>query len=138
MNVTQSTMCRNLLSTLETLNEQLDTVSQQLSTGKRMVHLRDSPAAAAEGVILAAETAKLDQYKVNTDSGTFYLQVVDSVFNSVQNLVTSIQTKASEAASDTVNASDRAAPREIYFCRFQDNRRSFPHQRRCRDLPGRR
>lgn len=106
MNVTQSIMCRNLLSNLETLNEQLDTASQQISTGKRMVHLRDSPAAAAESVLLAGEAAKLDQYKANTDSGTFYLQVSDSVLNSVQNLVASIQTKGSAATSDTLNASD--------------------------------
>lgn len=109
MNVTQSIMCRNLLSNLETLNEQLDTASQQISTGKRMVHLRDSPAAAAESVLLEGEAAKLDQYKANTDSGTFYLQVSDSVLNSVQNLVASIQSKGSAATSDTLNASDCAS-----------------------------
>jgi flagellar hook-associated protein 3 FlgL len=109
MNVTQSVMSRNLLSNVENLNERLETVSQQISTGKRMVHLRDSPATAAESAILAAESADLDQYKANTTSANYYLQIADSALNSVQELVTSIQTKGSAGASDTVNASDRAA-----------------------------
>lgn len=109
MHITPSMASRDLLASLDTLNEQLDTVSQQISTGKRMVHLRDSPAAGAESVLLAGEAAKLDQYKANTDSGNFYLQVADSVLNSVQNLVTSIQTKGSAATSDTASASDCAS-----------------------------
>lgn len=108
MRITDSMTCRVFLSNLETLNEQLDTVSQQISTGKKFVHLRDSPATAAEGVLLQAKAAALDQYKTNNDSSSFYLQVADSALNSVQNLVTSIQTKGSEAASGTVNATDRA------------------------------
>jgi len=109
MRVTPTATCRDLLASLDTLNEKLDTVSQQISTGKRMVHLRDSPAAGAESVHLAGEAAELDQYKTNADSGTFYLQVADSVLNSVQNLVTSIQTKGSAATSGTASASDCAS-----------------------------
>jgi flagellar hook-associated protein 3 FlgL len=108
MRVTDTMTCRNLVSNLEMLNEQLDTVNQQISTGKRFVHLRDSPATAAGSVLLQAQAADLDQYKANNDSSSFFLQVADSALNSVQNLVTTIQTKGSEAASGTVNATDRA------------------------------
>ena len=105
MRVTDAAIYRNFLASLETTNERLDTVSQQLSSGKRLVHLSDAPDVAAESVLLMKEAAELDQYQANADSGKFYLQVADSALNSVQNLLITIQTDGIEAASGTASTS---------------------------------
>ncbi len=108
MRVTDSAAYRTFLANMETLNEQLDRVNQQISTGKKLIHLRDAPSSAAESVLLSSEAAELDQYKTNLDSCSFYLQVADSALNSVQNLIASIQSKGIQAASGTVDAATRA------------------------------
>jgi flagellar hook-associated protein 3 FlgL len=109
MHVTNSTIYRSFLANVDALDEQLDRVNQQISSGKKLVYLRDSPSTAAESLLLRWEGAELDLYKANTDSSGFYLQVTDSALDSVQNLITSIQTKGIQAASETVNTSDLAS-----------------------------
>ncbi len=109
MNVNSSTMYRTFLANVKRLDEQLATVNQQIATGKKLVNLRDGPAIGAESVRMQEESAELDQYIANTDSCGFYLQVTDSALNSVQNLVTSIQTNALEAASEALTAESRNA-----------------------------
>ncbi len=109
MRVTDSVTYRNFLAGLESLDEQLNTVSRQLSTGKKQVSLREAPAASAESIRLRGEAARLDQYQANADSGTLYLHVADSALSSVQNLVAAIQVKGSAAATGTASAADRAA-----------------------------
>ncbi|HYK88165.1 MAG TPA: flagellar hook-associated protein FlgL [Acidobacteriota bacterium] len=109
MNVTTSTMYRSFLSNLNSLDEQLVTVNQQISTGKKNVYLRDSPASGAESVLLREESAEIDQYKASTDSSGFYLQAADSALNSIQNLIAGIQTRGIEATSATLDATNRDA-----------------------------
>jgi flagellar hook-associated protein 3 FlgL len=109
MHVTNSMIYRTFLANVNSLDEQLDRANQQISSGKKMVYLRDSPSTASESLRLRWEGSELDLYQANADSSTFYLQVTDSALNSVQSLVTDIQTKAIQAASETVNASDLAS-----------------------------
>ncbi len=120
MDVTSSTMYRTFLSNMSALNEELSRVNQQISTGKKLVNLRDDPASSAESVLLQDESAELDQYTANTQSCGYYLQVADSALNSVQNLIASIQAKGLEADSATLSATDRdAIAKEIRSLRDQ-------------------
>jgi flagellar hook-associated protein 3 FlgL len=109
MRVTQTEMCRSLLSDMGKLNEDLVRFSRQVSTGKRLNQLQDSPSGSAELVSLAKLDSDIDQYRFNADAGTLYLSSADSALNEVNNLATSIYSKGSQAASETISDGVRAA-----------------------------
>jgi flagellar hook-associated protein 3 FlgL len=108
MRVTQSLSYRNFLSNVESLNERMETASQQVSTGKKLVHLKDSPTGSAELVDLRSELGQIDQYRSNADNGSFMLNITDSALNSVYNLLTDIFTNGSEAANNSTGPEVRA------------------------------
>jgi flagellar hook-associated protein 3 FlgL len=108
MRVTQLEMYRNFLSDIENLNSGLSEASRQVSSGKKLTQLSDSPMGSADLISLTERALKIDLYRSNADTGSFFLGVADSVLNEVNNLVMSIYTKGSQATSDTVNSDVRA------------------------------
>jgi flagellar hook-associated protein 3 FlgL len=108
MRVTQSETYRNFLSNLETLNDRLDKVNNQVSSGKKLKDLKDSPASSAQLIGLSGQAAEIDQYQSNISSGSYFLGTADSILNQVNNLVTSIYSQGSQAASDAVGDDARA------------------------------
>jgi flagellar hook-associated protein 3 FlgL len=107
MRVTQSETCRNFLSDIGNLNETLNKVSQQVSSGKMLTQLSDSPAASAEIVTLSDQALEIDQYKSNIDTGSYFLKTAESSLNEVNNLITSIYSLGSQAASNSVSSDSR-------------------------------
>ena len=103
MRVTQNEIYRNFVSDIERFNENLNTISKQLSSAKKLNQLKDSPAGVAKLVSLTDRKAETDQYSFNTDAETFSLQTADSALNEVNNLVTSIYALGSQAGSGPVN-----------------------------------
>jgi flagellar hook-associated protein 3 FlgL len=101
-------MCRNLLSDLGNLNQDLSRYSSQVSSGKLLNHLKDSPSGSAELVSLAKLESDIDQYLSNTNTGNLYLGVADSALNEVNNLVTTIYSKGSQGASEIIGDGVRA------------------------------
>jgi len=99
MRVAQNEIYRNFLSDIERFNENLNTISRQISSGKKLNQLKDSPVGVAKLVSLTDLKAEIDQYSFNTDAGTLSLQTADSALNQVNNLVTSIYALGSQAAS---------------------------------------
>jgi flagellar hook-associated protein 3 FlgL len=109
MRVTQSEICRSLLSDLGKLNEDLSKYSTQVSSGKLLNCLSDSPSGSAGLVSLAELDADTDQYISNTSIGNLYLGVADSALNEVNNLVTSIYSKGSQASTESNSEDSRSA-----------------------------
>jgi flagellar hook-associated protein 3 FlgL len=109
MRITQSELCRTFLSDLGTLNEDLTALSRQISSGKKLTDLKDSPSGSADLVSLTKLESEIDQYRFNTDAGSFYLNVADSALNEVNNLITSIYASGSQSSSDIVSEEARAA-----------------------------
>ncbi len=109
MRITQAEISRSFLADLGTLNGDLASLSRQVSSGKRLTDLKDSPAGSAELVFVANQEAEIDQYRFNSDAGSLYLGVADSTLNEVNNLFTSVYAKGSQAASDSVNDDARAS-----------------------------
>ncbi len=107
MRVTQSMSYRSFLANVENLNSRLEDASQQVSSGKKLNHLKDSPTGSAELVELRSELSRIDQFRSNSDSSNFVLNATDSVLTSVFNLLTDIFTRGSEAASDTATQATR-------------------------------
>lgn len=107
MRITPGISDRNFLNNVETLNSLLEDANQQVSTGKKLLQLNDSPSGSAEMVGLRDELSRIDQYRTNSNNGSFFLGVADSVLSSAHDLVTSIFTKGSEAATGTLTAQER-------------------------------
>lgn len=108
MRITPEISDRNFLNNVERLNTLLEDASQQVSTGKKLAQLHDSPSGSSEMIGVRDELSRIDQYRTNSDNGSLLLGVADSVLSSVHDLVTSIFTKGSEASNDTVTAQERA------------------------------
>jgi len=106
--ITQSGAYRNFISNLETLNETLNQISQQVSSGKKLNDLHDSPAGSAELLALTDLASEIDQFRSSTGTVLYYLQTADSVLNEVHNLITSIYAKGSQAATGTVGEDVRS------------------------------
>ena len=120
MPVTDSINYRNFLAGLDNLNSQMGIANQEVSTGKKLLSLKDSPSGSAEVVNLLSQISELDQYQSNNNSVTYSLNLADSALNSLNNLVTSIYTTGSGVASSTTSAQDRAtAAAEIRSMRDQ-------------------
>jgi flagellar hook-associated protein 3 FlgL len=109
MRVTQAETYRNFISDLASLNDTFNTVSRQVSSGKRISRLKDSPGESAELLSMTGQQADIDLYRSSADTVSYYLGVADSALNEVNGLFTSIYTKGSEAATETVDANARAA-----------------------------
>jgi flagellar hook-associated protein 3 FlgL len=100
---------RTFLTNLDRLNSNLELANQQVSSGKKLLSLKDSPSGSAELVGLSAKLADIDQYRANADTGNLYLGVADSALSSVHTLVTTIFTKGSAATSGVLDPTGRAA-----------------------------
>jgi len=108
MRITDSIGYRNMLAGVETLNDTLEKASEQVSSGKKLLHLHDSPADSAENLQIKNQLSQIDQYQSNSDAASFSLQVTDSSLNSLYNLVTSIYSQGSAAANNFNDANARA------------------------------
>jgi flagellar hook-associated protein 3 FlgL len=109
MRISDSVGYRNLLDNLNMLNARFERAAQQVSSGQRLSHLHVAPSDSAEMVQLNDQLARLDQFRTNADSSSYFLQVSDSTLNSLYNLVTSIYTVGSEAANSFNDANALSA-----------------------------
>ena len=120
MRVTPSITYRNFLEGLESLNTRLEESSLQIATGRKLVHLDDSPAGSAELVDLRADLSNIDQFRSNGETVSYFLTMADSALNSVYNTVSSIFAKGSAAVSGVVTQDLRqVAAEEIRSLRDQ-------------------
>jgi flagellar hook-associated protein 3 FlgL len=110
MRVTDSLMTRNFLGSVSDLYEKLENANKQISTGKRINQLEDSPAGSSEVVRLKARLEEVDQYKANVDTTEMFAGTADSALGTAFDLVTSIFTRGSQAAS---NLYDDAVPETV-------------------------
>lgn len=109
MRITQMQADRTFLTNLGSLNERLEEANQQVSSTKKILSLKDSPAGSAELIGLRKELADIDQYQANADVGSLYVGIADSALGSAYTELTAIFTRGSEAASETVDAAGRAS-----------------------------
>ncbi len=109
MRITQSETYRNFVSDLETLNSEFNRISRQVSSGKKLTQLSESPQGSAALLSLTDLASDIDQYKSSADTISYFLGVADSALNEVYNLITSVYSKGSQAASDAVSDEARTA-----------------------------
>lgn len=99
MRVTETMTYRNLLAGAEALRENMETANRQISSGKKILSLADSPSGSAELVDLRSQLAEVEQYRANAGSGSFVIGLAESILSSAHNVVTAIYTRGSAAAA---------------------------------------
>jgi len=98
----------DLLSALETLQQEQERASLQLATGTTINSPSDNPTGAAELAQLNSQSSQVDSFQQSVSSVLGMLSTADSTLNSV---VTSLQRAISlgvEGANGTLSDSDRA------------------------------
>lgn len=108
MRVTQTETYRNFLSNLERLNDRLNKINEQVSSGKKLTQLKDSPTGSAQLITLSEQASEIDQYQSNVDTSSYFLGMADSILSEVNNLATTIYTKGSQSASESINEEERS------------------------------
>jgi flagellar hook-associated protein 3 FlgL len=99
----------NMLLSIQSSRQNLDTAIQQLSTGKKVNSLGDDPAAASQLVRNHDLAAQDDQFLRNQSTLQSQFQVADSTLSSVVQALTRALSIGTEGANGTLNAGDRQA-----------------------------
>ena len=109
MRVTDSFRFQTYTATLSTLESQMDTLTNQVASGKKVLVPSDDPASYAQNMQITAEQSQNTQYASNLNSlqtnGAYY----QTSLNSIGNILTTVQQLAVQMSSATVDASSRTA-----------------------------
>jgi len=109
MRMTQLQSSRNLMSDLGKLNKSFIDANRQLSSGKKLNSLSDSPLGSAALVDITEQSLRLESYRSNINASSYQLKTADSVLNEAQSILASAFTVGSEGANETINSDSREA-----------------------------
>jgi len=84
-------------------------VSQQMSTGRRILTPADDPIAAAQALLVSQSQATNEQYTSNASSATSMLQLQESTLTSVGNILQEARVTAIQAGNPGLSVADRAS-----------------------------
>ena len=82
---------------------------ERVSTGQKINHAGDDPAAKAISDKMLAQIRSLDQGDQNTQNANSFLRVADAAISSMVDIITTMREKALQASSDYLSAEDRTA-----------------------------
>jgi len=99
----------DLLASIQQSEQNMNTASQQLSSGQSVNELSDDPAAAASVVLNHSQTSQDDQYLQNINTLQPGFQIADSSLNDVVTALTQALSLGTEGANGTLNDADRQA-----------------------------
>jgi flagellin len=92
---------------LDRINKQLGITQLQLSTGFRINKAEDDAAGFSISAKLSSRIAGLEQALSNTGDAKSVLDIAEASMNSVLDILTTIKTKATQAANDTYGVDER-------------------------------
>jgi flagellar hook-associated protein 3 FlgL len=96
----------NLVSSLDQVTQNEQTLTEELSSGVTVNSLSDNPAAAGENVLLTAQLSADDTFSTTASSTESLLQVSDSALGSVVTQLTNAISLATQAINGTLNSSN--------------------------------
>ncbi|MFZ0774296.1 MAG: flagellar hook-associated protein FlgL [Candidatus Sulfotelmatobacter sp.] len=99
----------DLLAAIAQTQQQINTDEQEIASGQSVNLPSDNPAAAAELVQNAEQTAQADQFQRSIGSIQGEVQNADAALNSVTTALQQAISLGVEGANGTVNSADRAA-----------------------------
>lgn len=105
MRITQSTIAYDLLYHINASKEQINDLETQLATGKRVNTVSDDPSAASSILRISTALARNTQYQTNVSNAQSLLSTVSSTLDSVNDIVSEVQTILTSASDGTVSTS---------------------------------
>jgi flagellar hook-associated protein 3 FlgL len=120
MRVTENSTMKMVLAMLQQQQEKVNTLQLQVSSGSRINEPSDDPISAQQALDLKGLLAATDQYSRNIQTGTTWLNQMDSSMSDMNNVLTRVKELATQMANGTYNAGDRqTAANEVTQLRDQ-------------------
>ncbi len=109
MRVSDQTRHSQNLRHLETASHRMDTIQQQLSSGRRIQRASDDPAGVSTSLGYRVSIGFETQMRRNIDSATGLLDVTDVALDSATSAVQRVRELAVQASTGTLGADERSA-----------------------------
>ncbi len=107
MRITQGIIQRNFLRNLDNITDKINEKFQQISSGKRIVKPSDDPVALSKVMRIKDELAINDQYKKNIDIAIGWLNMTETAFNSMEDVLKRLEEIAISMGSDNTSPEAR-------------------------------
>lgn len=109
MRITNSMLAQNLLRNLETAQNGMENIQNQLSTGYRINQPSDDPVGTENAMQLQSTISSVTQWQANANSALDFMKTTSSTLDGITSMVQRVRELAVQGASDTLSASDRTA-----------------------------
>ena len=107
MRITENSTMKMVVAMLQQQQERVNTLSQQVSSGLRINQPSDDPVSAQQVLNLKGLMSATDQYSRNIQTGTTWLNQMDSTMGNMNNLLVRAKELATQMANASYSASDR-------------------------------
>lgn len=111
--ITNQILINNLIKNLRDNVERVDTLSNQISTGKRISKPSDDPLAASRGIFYRRVIRENDQFKLNVDDASAFLSSTSATLEDVRTALRKARTIALQGSSDASNMSNETLATEV-------------------------
>lgn len=108
MRVTPITIANDIINNLENTYSNIQTLDQQLSSGKRIQRPSDDPAGTAYAVDMQSGMDWNQQYQKSSQSATAWLQATTTALQQLSDVASRARTLAEQGANDVNTATDRS------------------------------
>lgn len=110
MRITNKMMTNNMMNNINKNKFNMTSLEQQYSTGKKIQKPSDDPIIAVRALKLRTNLSELDQYyEKNIPDAMSWMDVTESALNTVNDILTKINTYCVQGSTDTLTASDRSS-----------------------------
>jgi flagellar hook-associated protein 3 FlgL len=107
MRVTAQMVTRQFNQNIQRNNQEIYSLQQQISSGKKYEKLSDNPLEVMKGLSQRSSLAQIEQYQKNAKDGMDRLTAVDDALGNVTNVMQRIRELTVQASNDTNNESDK-------------------------------
>ncbi|GGH76708.1 flagellar hook-associated protein 3 FlgL [Pullulanibacillus pueri] len=108
MRITQSMLSQDFLRQLNNSTNNLATLQQQLTTGKKITKPSQDPVIATLGIGYRSDVNHVDQYSRNMDTVHQWMDSSDSALDETNDVLQRLNELTTEASNDTYTADQRA------------------------------
>ncbi|MFD2629168.1 flagellar hook-associated protein FlgL [Oceanobacillus kapialis] len=107
MRITQGMLSNNMLRNLTSSYAKMDTLMDQVSTGKKINRPSDDPVIAMKGMGYRTQLKEIEQYKRNTSEVHNWMDNTDASLDKATQTMQKLRELAVQASNDTYDASER-------------------------------
>ncbi len=108
MRVTNGMIRNNMLNSLYTNMDRLDTLYNQMNTLKKVQRPSDDPIVTGRSLKLKLNVLETEQHQNNVKEATSWMDVSQTAMSNITEIIKEIRTKCNQAATGTLNPEDRA------------------------------